>query len=193
MTDEHLVPQLVVRARGGDVEAVGALYDHYAERVFRFVRFRLSSQQDAEDVSQRVFLQMIQALPRYQSRGIPFGAWLFRIARNAVIDHQRTRRAHEPLEAVADTASGERSLEEIAITSSEIDRVTAALAELTDEQREVITLRFFAELSPGEIAAVLGRREGAIRGTQFRGLQALRRQLAQSASSDSAIPQGTSE
>jgi len=193
MTDEHLVPELVARAQGGDVEAVGALYDHYAERVFRFVRFRLSSPQDAEDVSQRVFLQMIRALPRYQGRGAPFGAWLFRIARNAVIDSRRTHHAHEPLEAAADTASGERGPEQIAITTSEMDRVGAAIAQLTDEQQEVIHLRFVAELSPREIAAVLGRREGAIRGTQFRALRALRLQLAQPASSDSAIPQRASD
>jgi RNA polymerase sigma-70 factor (ECF subfamily) len=193
MTDEHLVLELVVRARGGDVEAVGALYDHYAERVFRFVLVRLSRRQDAEDVSQRVFLQMIQALPRYQSRGTPFGAWLFRIARNAVIDHQRTHHAHEPLEAVSDTASGQRGPEQMAITSSEMDRVADALAQLTDEQREVITLRFFAELSPGEIAAMLGRRQGAIRATQFRALQALRQQLSPSDDTASAIPQEAAE
>ncbi len=193
MTDEHAIEQLVARAHVGDVDAVGALYDHYAERVFRFVRFRVRTEQDAEDVSQRVFLQMIQALPRYQSRGTPFGAWLFRIARNAVIDHQRTHRADEPLEAIADTASGGRGPEELAITASEMDRVAAALAQMTDEQREVITLRFVAELSPGEIAAMLGRREGAIRGTQFRALQALRRQLTQSDEIARAIPQEAAE
>lgn len=193
MNDEHLVPELVARARGGDVEAVGALYDHYADRVFRFVRSRLSRQQDAEDVSQRVFLQMIQALPRYQSRGTPFGAWLFRIARNAVIDHQRTHRQHEPLDAATDTASGQRGPEEMAMTSSEMDRVGAALAQLTDEQREVITLRFVAELSPGEIAAVLGRRQGAIRATQFRALQALRRLLSPSGETAGALPREATE
>jgi RNA polymerase sigma factor, sigma-70 family len=178
MTDEHDIQRLVARARSGDVAAMGALYDHYAERVFRFVRFRLGIAEDAEDVAQRVFVHMIEALPRYQTRGTPFGAWLFRIARNAVIDHQRTRRAHEPLEAFGEAPSKARGPEELVITSTEMERVTGALAQLTEEQREVIAYRFFAELSPREISTVLGRREGAIRATQFRALGALRRILA---------------
>lgn len=178
MTDEHDVQRLVARARHGDVGAMGALHDHYAERVFRFVRFRLGSPQDAEDMAQRVFLRMIEALPRYESRGTPFGAWLFRIARNAVIDHQRTRRSHEPLDAAGDATSMARGPEELAITASEMERVTAALAQLTEEQREVIVYRFFAELSPREISIVVGSREGAVRAMQFRALGALRRHLA---------------
>jgi RNA polymerase sigma-70 factor (ECF subfamily) len=193
MTDDDSVRQLVASAQGGDVQAMGALYDHYVERVFRFVRFRLGSHLDAEDVSQRVFLQMIEALPRYHSRGAPFGAWLFRIARNAVIDHRRTHRIHEPLEAVVDSASAERGPEEATITAAEMERVAAALNHLTDDQREVITLRFVAGLSHGEIAAVLGRREGAVRATQFRALHALRQQLDDGARVDAALPQGVSE
>lgn len=179
MTDEHDIQQLVARARRGDARAMGALHDHYADRLFRFVRFRLGSVEDAEDVAQRVFLRMIEALPRYESRGTPFGAWLFRIARNAVVDHRRTSRAHEPLEGAGDAPSMARGPEELAITVSEMERVTAALADLTEEQRDVIVYRFFAELSPREIAKVLGRREGTIRATQFRALGALRRHLAE--------------
>jgi RNA polymerase sigma-70 factor, ECF subfamily len=193
MTDEHLVPDLVARAQSGDRQAAGALYDHYADRVFRFVRARLSNQQDAEDVTQRVFLQMIQALPRYERRGTPFGAWLFRIARNAVIDHQRVQRTHEPIDELAETASGQRGPEETAIARAEIDRVAAAMERLTDEQREVITLRFFADLSSHEVAAVLGRRDGAIRATQFRAVQALRRQLGGDDGMPAAILHGAAE
>jgi RNA polymerase sigma-70 factor (ECF subfamily) len=193
MTDEHLVTRLVARAQAGDVEAVGALYDHYVERIFRFVRFRLGNQLDAEDVSQRVFLQMIEALPRYRSRGIPFGGWLFRVARNAVIDHGRTHRLHEPLEGMADMDSGQRSPEELAITAAEMQRVASALGALTDDQREVITLRFMAELSPAEIAAVLGRRQGAIRATQFRALQNLRELLGDDEPGGAALAEAVSD
>lgn len=178
MTDEHDIQQLVARARSGDAGAMGVLYELYAERVFRFVRFRIGIAEDAEDVTQRVFLRMIEALPRYETRGTPFGAWLFRIARNAVIDHQRTRRSQEPLETVDEVPSTARGPEEMAITASEMERVAAALAQLTEDQREVIAYRFFAELSPREISKVLGSREGAIRATQFRALGALRRHLA---------------
>jgi RNA polymerase sigma-70 factor, ECF subfamily len=177
MSDERLVAQLVARAQESDAEAVGALYDRYVDQVFRFVRLRLRNRLDAEDVTQRVFLHMIEALPRYQARGTPFAAWLFRIARNAVIDHVRTHRPHDPIEVVTDRASAGPSPEETAVTSAEMRRVAVALGHLTDDQREVISLRFGAGLSHAEIAAVLGRREGAVRGTQFRALQALRRLL----------------
>lgn len=180
MSDERDIAPLVARAQRADAEAVGALYDHYLDRVFRFVRFRLGSRLDAEDVTQRVFLHMIEALPRYRVRGTPFGAWLFRIARNAVIDHQRTHRAHDALEAVADAASGEPSPEDRAIISTEMQRVAGVLEELTEDQREVISLRYWAGLSHAEIAALLGRREGAIRAIQFRALQALRQRLDES-------------
>ena len=158
---------------------MGALYDHYAVRVFRFVRFRVGIAEDAEDIVQRVFIRMIEALPRYRSRGAPFGAWLFRIARNATIDHQRARRLHEPLDAVAEAPALVRGPEELAITASEMDRVVGAMALLTYEQREVIAYRFFAELTPREISKVMGSREGAVRATQFRALGALRRHLAE--------------
>jgi RNA polymerase sigma-70 factor (ECF subfamily) len=177
MSDEELDAELVARAQAGDASAVAALYDRFADPVFRFVRFRVGNAHDAEDLAQRVFLLMIQALPRYQSRGTPFGAWLFRIARNAIIDHARTQRSTEPLEAAAEVGTVERGPEQQAITASEMDRVTAALARLTDDQREVVALRFFAQLSPAEIARVMGRREGTIRATQFRALAALRRLL----------------
>jgi RNA polymerase sigma-70 factor (ECF subfamily) len=177
MTDEHSISELVERAQGGDSAAMAAIFDHFADPIFRFVRFRMGNPQDAEDVSQRVFLQMIEALPRYERRGKPFRAWLFRIARNAIIDHARTHHASEPLDAIRERASHDRGPEAHAMMSAEMEQVASALAYLPDDQREVIGLRFVAELSPTEIAAVLGRRAGTVRATQFRALAALRRRL----------------
>jgi RNA polymerase sigma-70 factor (ECF subfamily) len=89
---EQEVDALVERAKAGDRAALGALYDRLADRVYRFAFFRVGRRADAEDLVQRIFLKMIESLPRYQSRGIPFEAWFFRLARNTVIDHLRARR-----------------------------------------------------------------------------------------------------
>jgi RNA polymerase sigma-70 factor (ECF subfamily) len=175
---EQNVEKLVVRAQGGDVAALGALYDLLAERVYRFALFRVGSRADAEDLVQRTFLKMIEALPRYRQRGVPFEAWFFRLARNGVIDHLRGRRSHEPLEALTKMRSRERGPEEAAVLADEFARIEDAMQDLTASQREVIAYRFMAGLTPREIAYVMRKREGTVRALQFRGLEALRRSLS---------------
>jgi RNA polymerase sigma-70 factor (ECF subfamily) len=138
---------------------------------------------DAEDLVQRVFLKMIEALPRYQERGRPFAAWLFRLARNAVIDHGRTRHPAEPLAHAVGAAPGPGP-EEVALTALEIAAIETAMDALTQQQRDVIAYRFFAGLSPAEIGALLGKREGTVRALQFRALVALRRELAEQGTPD---------
>ena len=138
---------------------------------------RVHRPSDAEDLTQHVFVKALEALPRYESRGIPFGGWLFRLARNAVIDHVRTRHDHAELNAIVEWAHGEAGPEEIAVVRQELDAVGVALASLTEDQREAITLRFFAGLSAREAAEAMGKHEGTVRGLQFRAIAALRRQL----------------
>lgn len=168
---------LVRRAAAGDAAAFAELYDAYAPRVRRFLRHQLDDPDVAEDLLQRTFVKMIEALPRYRERGLPFGAWVFRIARNAVIDHRRTSRPAEPIEAALDqpATAGDPALE--AERSVEAMRLRIALDELPADQREVLVWRFFAELSPAETAALMGRSNGAVRTLQHRALQALRRHL----------------
>jgi RNA polymerase sigma-70 factor (ECF subfamily) len=177
MGDDSAIELLVDRAREGDAAAFAELYDAFAERLYRFLRFRLGSHEDAEDLLQQVFLKVIQALPRYESRGLPFGAWVFRIARNASTDAVRARRPTMPLEILIGRGDPAGGPEERAAASFEAERIQTALRTLTDEQRDVLAYRFFADLTPGEIAAIMGKREGTIRGLQFRGLRALRRRL----------------
>lgn len=190
---DHDVPELVARAQRGDHTAFAALHDRFAARLYRFVRFRVGDASDAEDVVQRVFLKVIEALPRYEERGAPFAAWLFRLARNTVIDHVRTRHIAEPLESqLARPASG-RGPEELAIAADELDALAVALGQLTQEQRDVIAYRFFAGLSPAEIGLIMGKREGTIRALQFRALGALRRELAAAPIPDATVrPEGIS-
>jgi RNA polymerase sigma-70 factor (ECF subfamily) len=102
---------------------------------------------------------------------------LFRLARNAVIDFVRTSHEHTDLAQSVDRAGHEAGPDELAVIRQEIDAVGAALATLTDDQRDAIALRFFAGLSAREAAEVMGKQEGTVRGLQFRAIAALRRQL----------------
>ena len=176
MVDE--IEQLVERARQGDEAAFAAIYGAFAVRLYRFFCFRVSSHELAEDLTQQVFVKMIEQLPSYRNRGAPFGAWVFRIARNTWIDQHRTSHPATPLDSLPDHAEGLPGPEETAIQSLDWERVRAALHRLPDDQREVIVCRFFAELSPAETAALMGRSEGSVRVIQHRALVALRRMLA---------------
>lgn len=175
---EDEIETLVERARGGDGAAFAALYDVFAPRVYRFFRFKVPAADAAEDLTQRVFLKMIEQLPNYESRGIPFAAWLFRVARNAWIDDHRTRRDSVPLEALQNSPSNVDGPDLLAAASLEADLLRAAVNALPSEQRDVIACRFFAGLSPRETAALMSRSEGSVRVLQHRALGALRRRLS---------------
>ena len=175
--DDATIERLVQQARDGDVGAFGQLFDHYGEPIYRYIASRVNRPSDAEDLTQVVFVKALEALPRYESRGIPFGGWLFRLARNTVIDHVRTRRDHADIEALAEQPGADPGPEAIVVARDEMATISTALATLTDEQRDTINLRFFGGLSAREAADVLGKQEGTIRGLQFRAITALRREL----------------
>ncbi|HEY0444096.1 MAG TPA: sigma-70 family RNA polymerase sigma factor [Candidatus Limnocylindrales bacterium] len=175
--DDAALERLVELARDGDSQAFGQLFDHFHGPLYRFIVSRVQRPADAEDLTQVVFVKVLEALPRYESRGIPFGGWLFRLARNTVIDFVRTRHDHSELDTVAERAGTDVAPDDLAVLREDIDAVGAALAALTDEQREAIALRFFAGLSAREAAEAMGRQEGTIRGLQFRAIAALRREL----------------
>jgi RNA polymerase sigma-70 factor (ECF subfamily) len=175
--DDAALERLVEEARSGDSWAFGRLFDHFHEPIYRYIASRVQRPADAEDLTQLVFVKALEALPRYEARGVPFGGWLFRLARNAVIDYVRTRHDHSELETIVERAGSDAGPDQMAVTREDIDAVAMALAGLTDEQREAIALRFFAGLSAREAAEAMGKQEGTIRGLQFRAIAALRRQL----------------
>jgi RNA polymerase sigma-70 factor, ECF subfamily len=168
--------ELARAATGGDVEAVGRLYDELVGPIYRYVAVRLRRREDAEDVTALVFERIVAALPRYHHNGRPFAAWAFRIARNAVIDHQRRLRPTEPLGAIPEPGDGV-GLDALSVRAEELRELRAALSTLTDDQREAIILRYAAGLSADEAAAVMGRQAGTIRGLTFRAIGALRHRL----------------
>jgi len=189
--DDAAIERLVTEARNGDSWAFGMIFDHYHDSIYRFIASRVGRPSDAEDLTQLVFVKALEALPRYVSRGVPFGGWLFRLARNAVIDHVRTRHDHMELDSLIEAAHGDAGPDEIAVVRQELDAVGAALAGLTEEQREAISLRFFAGLSAREAAEAMGKQEGTVRGLQFRAIASMRRQLGIDADSSVQSVEGS--
>jgi RNA polymerase sigma-70 factor (ECF subfamily) len=160
----------VARAKEGDQEAVRFLYVVYVHNIYGYVRSIVRDDHEAEDITQHVFAKVMTAIVKYDDRGVPFTAWLLRLARNVAIDHLRANRM-TPTETVIDpgTSSG-----------ADLDRaetVRSALATLPDEQRQVVILRHVVGLTPGEIAERMGRSEGSIHGLHHRGRRALQREL----------------
>jgi len=160
----------VARGKEGDREALRFLYITYANNIYGYVRSIVRDDHEAEDVTQHVFAKLMTTLGKYDDRGVPFFAWLLRLARNVAIDHLRANRL-TPTETVFDpnASSG--------IDLDQAETVRAALAALPEEQREVVVLRHVVGLTPGEIADRMGRTEGSIHGLHHRGRRALQREL----------------
>jgi RNA polymerase sigma-70 factor (ECF subfamily) len=175
--DDETLERLVVEAQQGDPYAFGRIFDEYSGSIYRFVASRVGRPSDAEDLTQQIFVKALEALPRYEVRGIPFGGWLFKLARNAIIDQARTNRYQFALDAAEDRPTDEAGPEAVAELRDDIEAVAKALTDLTEDQREVIELRFFAGLSARETAYAMGRQEGTVRGLQFRAIASLRRSL----------------
>jgi RNA polymerase sigma-70 factor, ECF subfamily len=168
---ERLVLAAVTRAKEGDDDALRFLYLRYADNVYGYVCSIVQDEYEAEDVTQHIFAKLMTALERYEPRVVPFSAWILRVAHNAAIDHVRTRRP-VPIEEVRspedpDDATGRERFADLRL----------ALDALPPEQRDVIMLRFFVGLSPGEIAERLGRSEDAVHGLQHRGRRRLRSEM----------------
>jgi len=160
----------VARAKEGDRDALRFLYVSYSHNIYGYVRSIVRDDHEAEDVTQHVFAKLMTTLDKYDDRGVPFFAWLLRLARNVAIDHLRANRL-TPTENVIDpefSSGGDADRAEI---------VRAALATLPAEQRKVVLLRHVVGLTPGEIADQMGRTEGSIHGLHHRGRRALQREL----------------
>jgi len=167
---------LVHRAKAGDPEAFTALYDAYLGQVYRYVFFRVADDQTAEDITSQVFLRAWEHLKRYRQDG-SFLAWLYTIARNAVIDHYRTRKEVVPLNDALPLPVEGPTLQERVELKVETEHVRRAMLRLTSVQKEVLSLKFIAGFSTEEIARHLGKREGAVRALQMRALRALAKEL----------------
>jgi RNA polymerase sigma-70 factor (ECF subfamily) len=179
----------VARARQGDEAAISQLYRQYAPRIYGYVAGRVGNRALADDLTSEVFLRALEGLPRFEYRGISFGAWLYRIAHDRVADHfrQQARRGVLPLEnGLLPPQNGvEREVE----ASLEAQRLKRAIGQLTADQQQVILLRFNAGLKLRETAYVMDRSIGAVKMLQSRALARLR-QLVDQAGMDRAADAG---
>lgn len=153
--------QTVQRALAGDRSALAHIYDTYAKPIYRYHHSRVSNAPDAEDLTSQTFMAVIEALPRYQHRN-NFTAWIFQIARNKAMDHFRRNHGHSEIyELVADPAQSD--VLEAVVRNESHARLKSILHLLEEDERELIRLRYTAELSFVEIAQLLGRKEDAVR------------------------------
>src|SRR3990172_3463403 len=168
---------LVRRAQQYDEAALGALYQVYYPKIYNYAFLQLGDVQAAEDLASDVMLKLLESLKSYRFKGLPFGAWVFRIARNRLIDlHRRRRRRGEVdlSETLSATLASPQALAERALERGQLQ---VALKHLTDEQRQVIVLKFIEGFDNRSVGRIMGRSEGAIKSLQHRALASLRRVL----------------
>lgn len=169
--------ELIRRAQAGDGDSFARLYQSYVQAIYRYLIVRLPTADLAEDMTADVFMRAINGLPRYSSRGLPFGAWLFRIARDRVADYYRlsARRVFSDLDD--ETESDLPDPDAVAEQTETSKQLIQALGQLTDEQRQVIQLRFMEDWSLDETARAMNKSVNAIKSLQHRALAALNRLL----------------
>lgn len=167
--DEDVINQV----KNGDTEAFGKLYDQYSEVIFRYVYSHLENRLDAEDLTEEIFLRAWRALPKYDERGLPFSAFLFRIARNSLIDYYRQRKTVQSIDDI-EIQSHEPGPEETVEVHIENNDLKKTIAELREDYRNVLVFRFLSGLSPEETAHMMQRSVGAVRVLQHRALSALK-------------------
>lgn len=168
---------LLDRAKRAEPAALGMLYDQYVDRIYAYVYHRVGQADVAEDLTGQVFMRMLEAVRTGHGWQTSFSGWLYRIAHNIVIDHYR-RKGRATFVDIEDAAPMQaQSGDPVASTESQFERqrLRQALAELTDEQAQVISLRFLEDLSIAEVAVIMQKTEGAVKALQYRAVLALRR------------------
>ena len=169
---------LIRRAQQRDQEAFAQLYEQHFDRIYRYVALRIGDKIEAEDMTQQVFINALQSISSFKWKGIPFSAWLFRIAHNQVVDYLRkkAKRATVPLDE--SRASSDSNPQLVAEHRLDIEQLLSATKRLTEAQREVISLRFAGELSIAQVAKIMSKSEGAVKALQHSAIAALRKALS---------------
>lgn len=168
MTPEQT--QLIERAKKGDSQAVSELYRAHAQAIYRYVAYRVPTTADAEDITSEVFMGMLEGLPNYEIMSVPFEAWLYRIATHRIADFFRKKSRKQDIE-LHDTLANDAPLpEETMLNQQEFKRLRSALAYLTQEQQDVLILRFIENKSHQDVAEILDKSPSAVRTIQHRAL-----------------------
>lgn len=175
MKQEVNIQHLVKLARAGDSDAFGELYDIFLDKVYRFVYIRVGNRADAEDIAEQIFVSMFTAIKRYVDDGMPFEAWMYKIARNKVIDYYRTRKSHVQLEDVAEVPDTQTLPEEHADAVLSKEAVMKSLTQIAPVYQEIIILKFIEDKTNEEISVIVGKPVAHIRVLQHRAIGALRK------------------
>lgn len=172
---------LLAQAQRGDEEAFAALYQANVQQIYRYIYYRVNDPHMAEDLTSDVFTKAIEGLPRYQDTGTPFLAWLYRIAHARVIDHYR-RQNRRPTENALDAQPLpiEVDMDERLLRRQAAQALREAIAQLTDEQQQVIILRFVEGYRIDAVAAQMGKKPNAIKALQHRAIRSLANRLQRS-------------
>jgi RNA polymerase sigma-70 factor (ECF subfamily) len=171
--------EILVRASQGDQEAFGALYEQYIERIYNYVYYRTGNVHDAEDLTARVFYRALHHIQNYTDRGVPFSAWLYRIAHNLIANWHRDRSRHQeiPLDD-APTLHYKGEPPEVALMQSQDrDALLKLIRHLPSERQHLLILKFVEHMSNVEIGEIMGRSEGAVKSLYHRTLLVLRDDL----------------
>lgn len=172
---------LVGRAKAGDASAISELYRDYAGLVLRYIHIRVEERELAQDLTQEVFIKIINGIERFEYRDEKaFLGWLYTIAANVLSSHQRRRRVVSTPFDTRDDLVDQRSQNDARAITERI-ALQQAISQLTPDQQQVLTLRFFADMSNSEIAGLLRRSEGAVKAIQHRALQSMQKILIREA------------
>jgi RNA polymerase sigma-70 factor (ECF subfamily) len=173
--------QLVARAQAGDRDALEGLYLEHFDRIYSYLHLTVGNRHDAEDLTTQTFLKMLESISRFRWGTAPFSAWLFRIAHNLAIDHFRARRRWQPEEEVPEPpGQAESSAEDDAMRVLASESMIDLIEQLSDEQRQVLILKFIFDFSNAEAANVLDKTEGAVKSLQHRAVASLQRHVTKS-------------
>ncbi len=170
--------QLVTWAKD-DRAAFGELYSRYVARIYNYVYYRTGNHQDAEDLTSRVFFRALVHIGRYTDRGVPFSAWLYRIAHNQVANwhRDRSRKRVVPLDDFMASSKAADAPEAVTESSDEEARLLRSIRELPADRQQLLVLKFVERLSNAEIGTIMNRTEGAVKSLYHRTLLALRGSL----------------
>jgi RNA polymerase sigma-70 factor (ECF subfamily) len=176
---EYKEDAVLARASQGDKDAFGELYEHYTERIFNYVYYRTGNVHDAEDLTARVFQRAMNHIHNYTDRGVPFSAWLYRIAHNLVANwhRDRSRKQEIPLDDVPILPARGDHPETNLVRTEKQDALLRLIRRLPSERQNLLILKFVENMSNAEIGQIMGRSEGAVKSLYHRTLLALRDEI----------------
>ncbi len=167
---------IIKKAIKGEAKAFGLLYDHYQPQIYRFVFLKVSHREEAEDLTHQVFLKTWQNIAEYEFQGFPFSSWLYRVARNQVIDYYRTKKNNLCLEDIVELKT-ENPVPKAIDNALDIEKVRKAIIQLKPEQQDVIILRFIEDFPIQTTASILNKSETAVKLLQHRAIKNLKKIL----------------